>query len=191
MPRRLPPRYDLPHAAPEPLRLVQLLLNTRDHEHGREWLGSPAELRRWLDEHDFRAQIGDGDLKRVRRVREALRELTLANNDHDFDPGARDILEREAKRAPLRVTFAGPRLVAASRGVEAFLAQVFAVVHDAMRDGTWVRLKSCRNCHWAFYDESKNRSATWCSMELCGNRLKTKRYRTRRRRSSARPVTAP
>jgi len=32
------PRYDLPNAAPEPLRLVQLFVNSLDHEHGREWL---------------------------------------------------------------------------------------------------------------------------------------------------------
>ncbi len=186
MPARLPPRYDVPHAAPEPLRLVQLLLNSRDAENGIEWLSSPADLRGWLEERGIKTAVDDEDLRRVVRVREALRELTLENNGHDFDPRAREVLEREAKRAPLRVTFTDPRLVPAGRGVDAFLARAFAAVHDAMRDGTWMRLKSCRNCHWAFYDESKNRSATWCSMELCGNRLKTKRYRRRKR-----PETAP
>src|SRR5215211_3884377 len=186
MPARLPPRYDLPHAAPEPLRLVQLLLNSRDAENGIEWLSSPAELRGWLAERGHRTAVGEDDVRRVVRVREALRELTLENNGHDFDPGTREVLEREATRAPLRVSFAEPRLVPAANGVDAFLGEVFAVAHHAMRDGTWQRLKSCRNCHWAFYDESKNRSATWCSMELCGNRLKTKRYR--RRRSEATPA---
>jgi predicted RNA-binding Zn ribbon-like protein len=184
VPARLPPRYDLPHAAPEPLRLVQLLLNSRDAENGIEWLSSPIELRTWLEQRGVKAHVEGEDVRRVVRVREALRELTLENNGHDFDPRARELLEREAKRAPLLVTFAEPRLVPAGRGVGAFLAGIFAVVQDAMRDGTWMRLKSCRNCHWAFYDESKNRSATWCSMELCGNRLKTKRYRRRRTESA-------
>jgi predicted RNA-binding Zn ribbon-like protein len=53
-----------------------------------------------------------------------------------------------------------------------------------MLDGTWVRLKACRNCHWSFYDYSPNRSATWCSMQLCGNRTKTRAYRSRRRDSA-------
>jgi len=181
MPARLPPRYDLPRAAPAPLRLVQLLLNSRDAENGIDWLSSPGELRAWLTDRGHYARPTDGDLRRVTDVREALRELTLENNGHDFDPGARDVLERASRRAPLRVSFAEPRLVPAAGGVDAFLAEVFAVVHDAMRAGTWGRLKSCGNCHWAFYDESKNRSATWCSMELCGNRLKTKRYRGRKR----------
>jgi predicted RNA-binding Zn ribbon-like protein len=51
-----------------------------------------------------------------------------------------------------------------------------------MADGSWSRLKTCRNhgCRWVFYDLSKNRSASWCSMQLCGNRRKTRVYRARR-----------
>ena len=57
-------------------------------------------------------------------------------------------------------------------------------VETAMLDGSWERLKACRNCHWSFYDYSPNRSATWCSMQLCGNRKKTRAYRRRRAKSS-------
>jgi len=28
-------------------------------------------------------------------------------------------------------------------------------------------------------DASKNRGATWCQMEVCGNRVKNRRYRKR------------
>ena len=60
------------------------------------------------------------------------------------------------------------------------LDEVVAVAFGAMLDGTWGRLKACRNCHWSFYDYSPNRSATWCSMQLCGNRTKTRAYRRRK-----------
>ena len=187
MSRRRPPRYDLPKAAPEPLRLVQKLLNTRDGEHANEWLGTPRELSTWLDENGMTVgRVTSTDVERVQRVREALRQLVIANNHGgtvDFD-----VLEAEAERATLRVTFAPAALVPAARGIDGALARIFAVVHEAMRDGTWQRLKGCKNCHWAFYDESKNRSATWCSMELCGNRLKTKRYRSRAKTA---PTTTP
>jgi predicted RNA-binding Zn ribbon-like protein len=63
------------------------------------------------------------------------------------------------------------------------LDEVVATMLAAMLDGTWSRLKACRNCHWSFYDYSPNRSATWCSMQLCGNRAKTRAYRKRRTRS--------
>jgi predicted RNA-binding Zn ribbon-like protein len=58
---------------------------------------------------------------------------------------------------------------------------VVAIALGAMLDGSWSRLKACRNCCWSFYDYSPNRSATWCSMQLCGNRTKTRAYRRRQR----------
>ena len=60
------------------------------------------------------------------------------------------------------------------------LGRIVAAAVTAMLDGTWPRLKVCRNCDWSFYDYSKNRSASWCSMQICGNRLKTRAYRRRR-----------
>jgi predicted RNA-binding Zn ribbon-like protein len=176
--RRRPPQYDLPKAAPEPLRLVQKLLNTRDAEHGNEWLGTPRELGAWLEENRLAVgRVTAADVERVQRVREALRRLAIVNNHGGVADYAE--LDAEAGRATLRVSFDPLELIPAASGIDGALARIFAVVHEAMRDGTWQRLKGCRNCHWAFYDESKNRSATWCSMELCGNRLKTKRYRTK------------
>jgi predicted RNA-binding Zn ribbon-like protein len=180
--RRRPPQYDLPKAAPEPLRLVQKLLNTRDAEHANEWLGTARELTTWLGENGMAVgRVTSADVDRVQRVREALRQLVIVkNHGGEVEAAERELLDGEAERATLRVSFDPPELVPAARGIDGALARIFAVVHEAMRDGTWQRLKGCRNCHWAFYDESKNRSATWCSMELCGNRLKTKRYRTKR-----------
>jgi len=44
------------------------------------------------------------------------------------------------------------------------------------------RVKECggEHCGWLFYDRSKNNSRRWCEMEICGNRAKQKRLRTRR-----------
>ncbi len=38
------------------------------------------------------------------------------------------------------------------------------------------RIKICPNCHWLYYDESRNRSRRWCDMSVCGNRAKARRY---------------
>ncbi len=189
MSRRRPPQYDLPNPAPQPLRVVQKLLNTWDDEHRREFLETTVDLESWLAEQGLpKTRVRAADLRRVTEVREALRSLALVNSGHELDDGARTALARETKRAPLAVAFSDgtAELVPASSGIDAALARIFAIVHDAMLDGTWERLKACKNCHWSFYDKSKNRSATWCSMELCGNRLKTKRYRSRRRQEPPR-----
>ena len=52
----------------------------------------------------------------------------------------------------------------------------------AMGDGSWERVKACRDegCEWAFYDRSRNRSGVWCDMAVCGNRTKVRAYRERK-----------
>lgn len=188
------PRYDVPNAAPPPLRLVQEFVNTTDREHGREWLGSTSELAAWLR---ARALIGPhvgvrpSDLARAVELREALRDWLVANNTGDDGAAALAVLNRAAVRTRLGVEFDddGVALRTRARGVDRALGQIVALVADAVRDGSWDRLKACRNCRWAFYDYSRNRSATWCSMQLCGNRLKTRAYR-RRTATPPRPRTA-
>jgi predicted RNA-binding Zn ribbon-like protein len=161
-------RYDLPKAAPEPLRRVQLLVNSIDVEHQREWLPD------WLAERGLDA----GELERGRALREALRALVLANNGVRLEPVHLDALNVAAKRVHAEVGEGG-ELRFASDGDA--LDDVVAVALGAMVDGSWSRLKACRNCRWCFYDESPNRSARWCSMQLCGNRKKTRAYRARLR----------
>src|SRR5690348_16732207 len=168
------PRYDVPKAAPEPLRLVQLFVNTVDREHGREWIGSVQALRSWLRERGLSSRgIDTAALARAHEVREALRELLLANNGEAWDGRALDVVGSAGVGARLT----GPAAIEL-RGASP-LDEIVAVAYGAMLDGTWSRLKACRNCRWAFYDYSKNRSAGWCSMLLCGNRAKTRAYRRR------------
>jgi len=38
------------------------------------------------------------------------------------------------------------------------------------------RIKQCSNCGYLFLDSSKNKSRRWCSMEICGNRVKARRH---------------
>jgi predicted RNA-binding Zn ribbon-like protein len=148
---------------------VQVLVNTTDG-HERELLPE------WLEEHGVRA--GPAALARSREVREAFRALLIANNEGGKAPtDARETLERAADRAHLSIHFAPVELVPLADGVDGALGSVLAAAFACMRDGSWSRLKACRNCHWAFYDESRNRSAAWCSMQLCGNRLKVRRHR--------------
>jgi predicted RNA-binding Zn ribbon-like protein len=168
------PRYDVPKAAPEPLRLVQRFVNTVDHEHHREWIGTPAELAEFLGCAEAKV-----DVERAHELREALRMLLRANNGASLDAGALGVVNRAAA-AGVRLELDDDGRVAI--GADDPLAHVVAVAYGAMLDGTWPRLKACRNCKWAFYDYSKNRAASWCSMQLCGNRLKTRAYRSRRAR---------
>jgi predicted RNA-binding Zn ribbon-like protein len=175
--------------APEPLALVQDFLNTFDLEGEVEELTGPDELRAWLTAHsllDRSARVGDGDLERALAVRGGLRELAMANADLPVDEAAIRTLNLALDPALLQARF-GPagswRLDPSASGVDGALARLAAVVIDAMHDGTWSRLKPCRNhdCRWLFYDHSTNRSGSWCTMAVCGNRLKARAYRRRHR----------
>jgi predicted RNA-binding Zn ribbon-like protein len=180
------PRYDVPKAAPQPLRLVQSFVNTVDLENEREWLGDPAALAVWARERKL-APAGTRytrrDLRRALDLREAFRALLAANRDRQRDAAALALLTETARTARLSVVFVdgAPKLEPATDGIDGLCGQLVSVAVTAMLDGSWQRLKACRNCRWAFFDESKNRSAHWCSMSLCGNRLKTRAYRRRKR----------
>jgi predicted RNA-binding Zn ribbon-like protein len=180
------PRYDVPKAAPQPLRLVQSFVNTVDLENKREWLGDPGALAAWARERRLvpsLTKFTSRDLERALELREAFRLLLAANRDRKADTSAFGMLASAADSAHLSVVFANsaPKLESRAGGIDGLCGQLVSVAVTAMLDGSWERLKACRNCRWAFFDESKNRSARWCSMSLCGNRLKTRAYRRRQR----------
>jgi predicted RNA-binding Zn ribbon-like protein len=187
------PRYDVPNAAPEPLRLVQRFVNTVDHENEREFLATPAELSDWLADGGLTqgSRATSGDLRRAHELREALREILASNARGGAPPAAAvSVVNRAARAGRLVVGLESdgrPSLHAARADVAGALAEIVAIALAAMLDDSWARLKTCRNCRWAFYDYSRNRSAAWCSMSLCGNRLKTRRYRRRRSARRAQP----
>ncbi len=177
-------------AVPEPLALVQALVNTQYGQGRRAHieLTSPEELRAWLVGRRLLADgtpVTEGDFRRILQMREALRSLLRANNAREMSASPVDVLNRLASNAPLTVRFqydGVPTLEPDIAGVDGALAHLVGIVFTAMTDGTWARLKACRNerCQKAFYDTSKNRSGAWCSMAGCGSRLKAHAYRHRR-----------
>ena len=114
---------------------------------------------------------------------EALRSLLRANNGGAADLRAVSVVNEAARRGGLELALDDDGAIGVTvsgKGVDAALARVVAVAFAAMLDGSWARLKACRQCTWVFWDTSKNRSGSWCSMQICGNRTKTREYRRRK-----------
>jgi predicted RNA-binding Zn ribbon-like protein len=175
--------------APSDLEAVREFVNTSEIDTGEEALTRPAQLRDWLVESGLAPRglrVTQADLKRATTLREALRAILLAHNDGGDPPApAYRTLDEAAQRARLELRFDEPGSAAlqpAADGVDGALGRLLAIVDRAIADGTWTRLKACREptCEWAFYDYTKNRSRTWCTMEVCGNRAKARAYRQRR-----------
>jgi predicted RNA-binding Zn ribbon-like protein len=186
---------------PPGIARVRAFVNTReiDGETSVEGFETPADLAAWLAAHEL---VPDGtsadgdDLREAIVVREALRDLLESNAGHGVHAEALRVLGDAASRSPLAVRFdrAGDASLApVGDGPRAALGRMFADVATAVADGTWARLKVCRNdeCRWAYYDVSRNRSGRWCSMAGCGNRMKGRAYRSRTRPggSAGRSVT--
>ena len=180
-----------PPAAPSGLEEICAFVNTLElplDRPLRDALATPEQLRSWLAARGFSLKaVSEADWRRTLEVREALRQLLL-NNSGEADEAelraALRLLNAEAERAALRLHFAADgtaRLEPASAGLDGFLADLFGSIYAAMHDGTWPRLKACCNddCQWAFVDHSKNRSGKWCTMAVCGSRMKTRAYRQR------------
>ncbi|GLY63797.1 CGNR zinc finger domain-containing protein [Amycolatopsis taiwanensis] len=144
-------------------QLVVDFLNTLDVEETTDVLAEAAGWRRWAAERDLRAD----PLPAARAARDALRAAV-------GDPDART----GPLRAPVHIELSHgrPALVPASA-----VGAVLAAAARLAVLGEWDRVKICPadDCRWAFYDQSRNRSRTWCSMRVCGNREKARNWRQR------------
>jgi predicted RNA-binding Zn ribbon-like protein len=180
--------------APGELERVREFLNTADLEQQTDALSDPRSLGAWLAGQGLAPEdvrVGAADLSRAVELREALRALLLAHNGLELDPDAAPMLDAAACRAKLRLRFdaaGAAHLEPEASGVAGALGQLLAIVHAAIADGSWPRLKACRDdtCQWAFYDHTKNHSGAWCTMEVCGNRAKARAYRERQTRGGPR-----
>jgi predicted RNA-binding Zn ribbon-like protein len=174
---------------PGPSRSLDLVIdfvNTLDIEQGVDELTADGTSA-WLARAGLLAPgVGVGEVERERAVslREALRSLMLANNGEGLSKGAGQVLEEVAREGELSVRFArggAATLAPRAEGFAGALAKLLVPVAYANSDDTWQRVKACRapDCRWAFYDRSRNRSAVWCDMAVCGNRTKVRAYRSR------------
>ncbi|SEN77727.1 CGNR zinc finger domain-containing protein [Actinacidiphila rubida] len=183
--------------APEGLAFVQDLLATvaaggkqredllADLATAQDWLG--GALAAWAEAAGT-APVGvtlaHDDLEQLRGFRDDLHRLVAASHDgtHDGVPPHSVALPTvalgsrwdEAGRVRLLPRGSGWRKVASVVAVEMFSAQ---------RDGTWERLKTCRNsrCGVPFYDRSRNNGGVWHDVKVCGNAANLRAYRARRR----------
>lgn len=170
------------------MALVQAFANTLAEEGARRWeaFADPESLRRWLARRGLlsgREKVGGADVARAKDVRRALRSLLAANNGGEVDPGAIQALNGASEGAMLVVRFGSDgrsTLQPGAKGLDGAIGEILAAAVAGMENGSWWRLKACDRCAWAFYDRSRNRSGRWCSMEVCGNRAKTRAYRRRK-----------
>jgi predicted RNA-binding Zn ribbon-like protein len=140
-----------------------------DVEAGRSWLaahGQPASEEEW---------------RTLVEVRSALQDIVRDN-------GTPASVARFVDGVSYRASLPGAGIAWTVDLPEGRSAAARAVLTwDALRVSAPGRLRPCANeeCQLFLIDHSKPNSARWCSMAVCGNRMKARRHYQRARRTSA------
>ncbi|RLP83294.1 CGNR zinc finger domain-containing protein [Mycetocola lacteus] len=126
-----------------------------------------------------------GGSSRLRALRDALR---AALTEGGVVPGVETAAEVSGGdvRTVLDMSLRADGTVAptpAGTGWDAALAEVLLWAYRSQLQGTWPRLKVCRNpeCEVAFYDRSRNSSGVWHDALVCGNVANLRASRARKR----------
>ena len=182
-------RYRL-EAAPSGLFLVQDLVNTRGvPAYGvRDLLGTVADAQRWVRTSvrtwQRAAAVAGGvgrltstDLPALRRLRDEAERAVRRETGTPRELPARLLVDAEGRVS----------LGSVGTGVDWLAGAVWGEVLAAQRDGSWDRLKVCRNpqCPCAFHDASRNNSRVWHDVHTCGNVANLRASRARRRTASS------
>jgi predicted RNA-binding Zn ribbon-like protein len=125
----------------------------------------------------------------LRQIVEALAE---GETPSKADVGRLNVVLRAGRVARELVPLEGAfhvRLAPARRDWRWVLSEIAASFAELVAGGDTDRIKVCdnRDCRFAFYDASKNRSRRWCAQTTCGNRHKVQQFRARQRARAQRP----
>ena len=153
------------------------LLNTTPTADGvsSDQLGDRTAARAWAETHGGRGSTKE--LHRVRDVRSALQGVVRGDESPTVLAPYVEGLRYRASATDEGLVWsleASPHERLATRAVLAW---------DGLHSKTPGRLRPCANdeCTLFLIDRSKANNARWCSMAVCGNRMKARRHYQRQR----------
>jgi predicted RNA-binding Zn ribbon-like protein len=159
-------------------------------------IDSPGHLSEWLVTRGL-LERGDDvsivDVEQAQRVRAAIRSFIAAFHGAEEDPHTAQTLSNVTAYAPLTISIHGRAISTESRvaGVPGALATIVGCLYRVAVAGDLERLKVCRMCGQPFYDNTRNKSRVWCSMDRCGGKSKYRAFQERRRAGSRHQITRP
>jgi predicted RNA-binding Zn ribbon-like protein len=156
-----------------------------------ELLHGAADVDRWLAHLlgvDTVRAVG-GDVAATRTLREAVRAAAAAAMAADaLPPGAVATINAAAAAAPPVPVLGADGTAAPAPPVTAAQARSLLArdAIDLLTGPLAARIRVCAapDCGLLFVDASRPGRRRWCSMERCGNRAKTRGYRSRSSRSA-------
>ncbi|RKN21008.1 CGNR zinc finger domain-containing protein [Micromonospora musae] len=157
------------------------LLNTTPVVDGvqRDDLGAVEAARKWLTAHG--QPPTEGEWRALLDARRALQRLVRGDGSASSVARFVDGVSYRPSIVDDGITWTLDLPGGRSAAARAVLAW------DALRVSSPGRLRPCANqeCRRFLVDHSKSNSARWCSMAICGNRMKARRHYERSRRPQA------
>jgi predicted RNA-binding Zn ribbon-like protein len=173
-------RFDLGHIA------VEFIATLGDRPGRRiERLAEPDDLAAWLGEAKLAesARVTASDLDLALMLREAIyRVLTCARADRHPDLSDLEVLNDWARRSTHspQIDQNLHRTLVAADPTAASLAHIARASIMLLTGPDLPRVRTCAGCSLLFVDLSRPGRRRWCSMDRCGNREKTARYRNKK-----------
>jgi predicted RNA-binding Zn ribbon-like protein len=156
-------------------------------------LASPRDLTNWMKLNGLLSQGGNVTTKAFDaaiELRASIRAfLAKESAERHLDKEIVRRLNRAVKHFPLTMRVSASKgmvLESARNDALGSLCAVVAQLYDGSANGTLSRLKICASeeCQRVFYDRSKPGTRRWCQAALCGNRMKTRAYRERKKQAA-------
>ena len=146
------------------------------------WVGKPAAERALAEVRDFRGALRE-TVERIAQGKSVPRQVIEAINQR---------LRARTGYVEMTKVRGGftKRVHAEFKAPPDLLVPMAEAASDLLCDADCSLIRRCENhkCVLFFYDQTKNHSRRWCSMQWCGNRMKVAAFYERRRRALSRPA---
>ena len=179
---------------------------------GQAWQGCDRRFVRLVGCDDGKHRLGPGDRfgrgrsaenarRRAIHLRESMYAVFSALMDRQLvPPVAMDVLNSsiqdaaqhlrliQREKIPSKIVSPEPtvewRFDDLGSAFDAMLWPITRAAADllASSDLGFVRACSSPTCQWFFLDTSKNHHRRWCSMQLCGNRTKVRKFYAKKKK---------
>ncbi|MEU5062067.1 MULTISPECIES: CGNR zinc finger domain-containing protein [unclassified Streptomyces] len=145
----------------------------------QDQLADPQEARSWQQAHGGSGSVDE--LRSLVQARDALQDVVRGSRPAtSLAPLLKGVTSRP-ELSPEGVSWALEAPAERQMAVEVVMAW------NAVQQTMPGRLRSCANpeCRLFLIDRSKTNKARWCSMAVCGNRMKARRHYQRIRDAAA------
>lgn len=166
---------------------------TGDRSKDRDRLDEPEWLAKWLEQQKLPAAgpALPAELAQLKQLRGLLWDevqklvqgeppgtalLEQLNEYMDGGPVVRTVVWNSAGEA-------GISLHPQRADWKQIIAEIAASFASALLEKETSRFRICGNpdCLWVYYDDTRNRSKRYCDDKLCGNLMKVRRFRARKK----------